>query len=185
MTENDESDIRRLLFDYIKKNPGASFRILLSAFRMSEGNLRYHLQYLERKKRITFEKEGRDRCYFTYARKMSPYANDVELSSKQERLLDLIQSNPGITPEELRVRCGENGHSFTYDLRKLREGKLVWYVKRGSRTGYEALTQERLEDELFLEMVRRFTDGEATKDEVLSMVSRLEERRKEMQKGRI
>jgi predicted transcriptional regulator len=179
MTENDGSDIRRLLFDYIKKNPGASFRVLQTAFRMTEGNLRYHLHYLESKKRIIFEKEGRDRCYFTYAKKRSPYAKDMELSSDQERLLELIQRNPGLSPEELRVRCGKNDSSFTYDLRKLREGKLIWHVKRGDRYGYEAVTQERLEDEMFLDLVKRFTEGEATKDEVMTLVSRLERRRKD------
>ena len=177
MTENDESDIRRLLFDYIKKNPGTSFRVLKTAFRMSEGNLRYHLQYLERRKRIIFEKEGRDRCYFTFARKRSPYNSEMELTKEQDRLLDLISGNPGITTEELRIRSGENHSSFIYDLRKLREGKLVWRVKRGSKTGYESVTQERLEDELFLDLVRKFTEGEATKDEVMMLVSRMEKRR--------
>lgn len=174
MTENDDSDIRRLLFDYIKKNPGASFKVLRTAFRMSEGNLRYHLQYLERKRRIVFEKEGRDRCYFTMARKRSPYGVEVELSHNQGRLMDIIHHEPGITVEELRSRSGGKASSFDYDLRKLRENKLVWRVRRGNIVGYEAVTRERTENELFLEMVRRFTEGKLTKGELMAMVSKLE-----------
>jgi predicted transcriptional regulator len=174
MTDNDGSDIRRLLFDYIRKNPGASFKVLQAAFRMSEGNLRYHLQYLERKKRIVFEKEGRDRCYFTMVRKRSPYAAEVDLSRGQERILDTVMRNPGITCEELRARSGENGASFEYDLRRLRENHLVWRVKRDGRIGYEAVNGERVEKEMFLEMVRRFTEGKLSKAELMAMVSRME-----------
>jgi predicted transcriptional regulator len=179
MAEFRETDIRKLQYDYIKKNPGASFKILKNVFRMSEGNLRYHLHYLERKERIMIEKEGRDRCCFpTIGKRLSTHPG-VELTLVQERMMDLIVNDPGIASDDLMLSSHQNRRSFEYNLRKLREMGLIRRSMKGTRPGYEALMDALILQEKFLETVKRFTEGHATKEELMDMVTRLERVKRE------
>ncbi len=174
MNEYKESDIRRLLHEYIKKNPGASFKILKNVFKMSEGNLRYHLHYLERKNQIKFEKNGRDLCYFSpFNARLKPMS-DVELTPVQERIFDLIKNRPCIPTKKLMDLSGENKPSFDYNVRILRESGLIWMVHNGSTSGYRVINDERSAEELLLKMVKMFTEGQVSKEELMKIVSLLE-----------
>ena len=71
MFAHEESPIehrsRRLIFRYISTNPGVSFGSIKRFFDMNTSTLKYHLHYLERKKRVSSTREGGKRCFFTKA----------------------------------------------------------------------------------------------------------------------
>ena len=55
---------RRLLLNYIKSHPGVSFGEVRDVFEMNDSTLRYHLRYLERSRKVTSERVGRERHYY-------------------------------------------------------------------------------------------------------------------------
>ena len=171
---------RRLLYDYISENPGSTFKVLKSAFKLTDGTLRYHLGYLQKRRKIVQEKKGREKCYFSYLKKRFPFSDpNLHLSENQEFLLDLISKHPTIGYRELKERSGMDTASFSYNLKKLKRLKLVWRVNRGSSIGYEIVTREKLADEMFLILVNRYLDGEVEKDDMMDIIERLKEYREE------
>ena len=51
-----EHPTRKVLYQFIVENPGASFQLILNILKVPEGTLRYHLQQLQRSKRIIKER---------------------------------------------------------------------------------------------------------------------------------
>lgn len=170
---------RKLLYEYISENPGSTFKVLKSAFKLTDGTLRYHLGYLQRRRRIVQEKKGREKCYFCYLKKRFPFTDpNLNLTGKQEFLLDLISKHPIIGYKELKQRSGMDKPVFSYNLKKLKKLKLVWRVNRNGKTGYEIVTQERLADEMFLILVNKYLDGDMEKDEMIDILEKLKDYRK-------
>jgi len=171
---------RGLLLQYISDNPGASFVLLKDVFKMTDGTLRYHLDYLQKKRRIALEKHGGKRCYYPFIRKCYPYSEgSIELNEEQQRLLDIIATSPGVHFSVLKKRSGLGNGTFVYNLNRLKERKLIWRRRGEGGLGYEVITRERIADEVFLSLVNRFLDGELDKDSLNEMVDRLETYRKE------
>jgi predicted transcriptional regulator len=175
-----DHNTRRLLFEYISDNPGSTFKVIRSAFKLTDSTLRYHLGYLQRRKKIVQEKKGREKCYYSYLKKRFPFSDpNLNLSGKQERLLQIISQNPDITYKELKTRSGMDRASFSYNLRKLKRMKLIWRVTKKGKTGYDIVTKEGLADEMFLILVRKYLDGDVDKDEMIDILDKLKDYRGE------
>lgn len=182
MAESTYKDhkMRRLILDYIGENPGASFITLKNVFRMSESTLRYHLDYMLRKRRIALEKEGGKRCYYPYVRRCYPYAHGrIELNDEQRRLLDIISISPGISNHDLKARSGLSNGTFAYNLNRLKEVRLVWGRRGNDGFGYEVVTRERIADKVFLLLLDKYLDGGIDRSELQEFYEKLEEYRKE------
>ena len=50
-----ENETRKLVYDHIMAHPGVSFIVLKSVLKLNDSTLRYHLNYLERSKKISFD----------------------------------------------------------------------------------------------------------------------------------
>ncbi|MGA1873309.1 MAG: MarR family transcriptional regulator [Thermoplasmatota archaeon] len=165
---------RRLLKEYISENPGVSFKLLMNALNINKGTLSYHLGYLMRKRVIVQEKKGRERCYFSYIKKRFPYTGGrVNLNMEQERILEIVSINPGISVDSLRRRTGLKRSSFNYNLNKLKELRLIWRIKTRDGFGYEIVTEEKLRDRMFLVLVSKFTKGDIDRDTLMELVDEL------------
>lgn len=165
---------RRLLKEYISENPGITFKILMNAFNINKGTLTYHLGYLMRRRMIVQEKKGRERCYFSYIKKRFPFTSpNLELNDEQEHLLEIISNEPGISNDILRKRSGLKISSFTYNLNRMKNLKLIWRVKGRDGFGYEIVTEEKLKDKMLLILVTRFTNGEMDRDTLMRMIDEL------------
>jgi predicted transcriptional regulator len=167
---------RRLLYQFITENPGASFQFILKILKIPEGTLRYHLQHLQRSNRIVKEKKGKNLCYYSKFRRDNPECHlDAKLNSRQELLLGLIRNEPGINRKELMIRAKSSRRSLNYDLRRLRDLRLVMKVETGDGKGYEALSKDRLKDEMFKILVDRMLKGELTLEKFKLLKERLED----------
>ncbi len=174
-----DNKTRRLIFQYISDNPGISFPFLKDAFKLNEGTLRYHLDYLLRKDRIVLEKNNGKRCYFTSIKKRFPYSDKgLKLNDNQRILLEIISNNPGISFGRLGRLSGMESGPFAYNLNKLKTLKLIWKTKKGEGFGYELLTKEKISDEIILILLNKFMDGEVEEDSLMEMFDKLEEYRK-------
>jgi predicted transcriptional regulator len=171
---------RMLLYEYISENPGPTFKVLKSAFKLTDGTLRYHLGYLQKRRRIVQEKKGREKCYFSYLRKKFPFTDpSLHLNKSQEFLLELVSRYPGISFKDLKRRSGMDRASFDYNLKKLKRSKLIWKIDRNGSKGYEIVTKERLADEMFLALVNKYLDGEIGKDDMMEILRKLRSYREE------
>jgi predicted transcriptional regulator len=153
---------KRLLF-YIAENPGATFQTLKRVFRINDGTLRYHLDYLRRKKKIRQIKKDNRRTYVPSELRMdlhAPTSRRRELSREQKRLLDLIILDPGISRSELLDRSREPRKQLSYNLNRLNELGFIWKARSGGRTGYAPITSKELYRQAYAVIVDRLLDEE-------------------------
>jgi predicted transcriptional regulator len=106
-----ENKKRRMIYNHILAYPGVSFGIMKKIFDIAESTLRYHLKYLEGADEIKSHLEGKIRCYYPiqniifYSRTESEFET-VRLNPTQQRILENIQRNPGITQKGLLLETG-------------------------------------------------------------------------------
>ncbi len=153
---------KRLLF-YIAENPGTTFQTLKRVFRINDGTLRYHLDYLRRKKKIKQIKKDNRRTYVPSELRVdlhAPTSKRRELSREQKRLLDLIILDPGISRSELLERSREQRKKLSYDLTRLNELGFIWKVKARGKTGYAPITTRELYRQAYAVIVDRLLVGE-------------------------
>jgi predicted transcriptional regulator len=168
-------NIRPLLLEHIRRHPGISFQVLLSAFKIPEGTLRYHLDRLRKDKKIVQEKIKNSRCYFPYLSKRFPQCpGNVRLTREQEILLDMIDENPGITRKEIMQRMRMDRKTLTYNLKRFRALRLIWKVKEDGVEGFEVITRDKLKAEMFRILVRNFADGEIDRESFFLALDELE-----------
>ncbi len=169
-----EHRTRRVLKEYISDNPGVTFKLLMNVLNLNKGTLTYHLEYLLKKRVIVQEKKGRERSYFSYIKKKFPYTDSkVKLNGEQERILEIVSINPGISVRLLRKRSALKMSSFNYNLNKLKSLRLIWRISVKGGYGYEIITEEKLKDRMFVILVSRFAKGEIDRNTLMRLIDEL------------
>ena len=179
MVEQTENRKRKVLLNYIIAHPGVSFTELLNILDINKSTLRYHLKYLERKREVTSSIHNGMRHYtcFGASTKETTGVPATSFSGLQSYLLNLIIDNPGITRKALSRLTGLEKHVITYNVEKLVENDLVWKVRRGKNIGYEYITRESLNLELFKLLLDNYLKGEIDKQTFIRLKEELEKRR--------
>ncbi len=156
---------RKLIYNFISTRPGSSFKVIKNFFEMNKSTLSYHLKYLERNKKISSKPEGKHRCYYcTNNIQLGSHVIDTgehaNLTATQHTLVKLIQNNKGITNKELIGRTKLNRKNLHYNIKKLREKKLIWAVKSSGILGYEYVTEEKLRHEMATTLISKLLSNE-------------------------
>lgn len=131
-------ETRRRVFQFIRAHPGLHLRALERRLGIALGNLRYHLDYLERENFVTSRSDGYRKTYFS--------ARDVYLLDR-DRLALLRQRVPRriilhlvLTPtssfEDLRDLVGVSKSTLSFHLKKLTETGVVTVRRREGRNEY-------------------------------------------------
>ena len=167
--------MRRIVYNYISENPGVAFGRIKKMLEMNASTLKYHLRYLEKSNKVFSQKEGKKRCYFCEERPgfdLDPMSGiDLDsLSKKQQRLLGLIRSNPGITRKDLLSNLNIDRKALTRDLRKLQDKKIVLKVDKG----YEYITNERLKEMIYKRLLMRLLNDEIDEEQFKAVKRKLE-----------
>jgi predicted transcriptional regulator len=170
---------RRVVYNYISKHPGVSFGTIMGILDLTEGTLRYHLNYLERGKKILSKSEGKHRCYYSNCKVKSSLKPILEfdlttLTKPQQRILTIIQQHPGIPVRELVKLTKLNKRDLQYNLKKLRDEMVIWKVGNGRNTRYEYMTKDKLKNELFKLLILKFLKDEIDKETYLFLKEELE-----------
>jgi predicted transcriptional regulator len=151
---------RKLIYNFISTHPGSSFKIIKNLFDMNKSTLSYHLNYLERNRKVISKREGRNRCYYCAYEAASKLGKRSNLTYTQRKLVNIIQDTPGITNKELMSRIKINRKNLHYNIKKLRELKLIWAVKRNGELGYEYVTEEKLRHEMATTLISKLLSNE-------------------------
>jgi len=147
LDSDSKSDIRRKIANYIRVHPGTSYKTIKTIFELSDGALRYHLSYLEKKNII--RSDDNKRIYFP-----TGFAEKKDLSRTQQLLITTIKYNPGITQKELAVKTRINRLTVRLNTKYLIDKELLSTVKIGKEIHHFFISPEELEK---TKMMRLFT----------------------------
>jgi predicted transcriptional regulator len=183
MTRGDdalEHQTRKMIYEYIYSHPGAAFNTLKNFFNMHPSTLMYHLTYLERASKITCKKEGGHNYYTCKLHSqldmtLFQRSRFNTISKPQKRLVGLINEHPGITKKELMLKTRMEGRSLSYHVKRLIELKFLWEVNNGSEMGYEFISREKLNQEMFNRLLKKLLKEEITEDQFYKIKKKLEE----------
>ena len=170
-----------MVYSYISRHPGVSFGTIMGVLDLTEGTLRYHLNYLERGDKILSRSKGKHRCYYTTQRTRSDLKPILEfdtntLTKPQQRILTIIKQYPGITISELLSITRLNKRALQYNLKKLRDLRIIWKVGNGRNTCYEFITKRKLHNELFKLLIIKFLNDEIDEETYLLLRDELEKK---------
>ena len=102
-----DHETRRMIYNHILTYPGVPYITLKNIYDLTDGTLRYHLEYLEKAERILSNIENGKRVYYPIqndvsdARLFAGKTRSYKFTSIQQKILNTIKRIPGITQKEL------------------------------------------------------------------------------------
>jgi len=167
---------RKRLYDYIIDHPGVSFQVLQEAFRMKDGTLRYHLQYLLSQGEIVKGGDGHRRIYYCTGMKRNVLLGRPipgKLNDQQRRILEVVALDPGISRGDLWMRTKQTRKELSENLRSLMDLGLIWKVKTAKGEGFEFITETGMYREVYSILLDRLVKGEVSIGEFEDLRDRL------------
>jgi len=136
-----ENFVRGQIFGFIQANPGTHYNYIKRALRINNGALAYHLNVLESDELILSKNDGIYRRFYPKnAAIPEAESNDginythVQLNGTQDKIINLIQSNPGMTQKAIAKRLGKSNQVINYNINAMAEIGLVQVERDGNKT---------------------------------------------------
>jgi predicted transcriptional regulator len=175
----EENQIRKMIFIHIKEYPGVSFSKLKRFYDLNDGTLRYHLNYLERAKKISSKLENGKLHYYPYAKSTIDPKSTITnsrsnaLTPHQELILNAIKQNPGVNQTELIAKTTLKRHVLTYNISQLIDLGMVKKNNHVKHVCYEYVPDELLQYELLKMLTVKFLNNEIDEQTYLKLRSKL------------
>ena len=177
-----ENDTRKLIYDHVIAHPGVSFIELKSVFKLNDSTLRYHLNYLEKSKKISFGLEKGRRYYYPHSGdghviQKAEETNTLiayELSGAQERIISIIKMYPKINQKELATKTRINRITLSKNLNKLMNLCLVRKIPNGNKVQYEYLENKELRYEILKRLIKKLLNNEIDEETFLKLKRQLD-----------
>jgi predicted transcriptional regulator len=175
-----ENKLRRMIYNHIVTYPGVSFNNLKNIFELTDGGLRYHIDYLERNKKISIDMNNGTRCYYPHHDSVSAPATSSDmmemhrLNPVQELILNTIKLYPGITQKELVIQTRLNRFQVANNLNKLYGLKLVRKYQNSRNVCYEYIPDSELKYKMLKKLVIKLLKGEIDEKTFLECKRRLD-----------
>lgn len=175
-----ENKIRKMVFNLIVEYPGVSFNKLKNIFEISDSNLRYHLNYLEKNDKISSALEHGIKCYYphpasvTISKKTQGVLESHKLNPYQKRLLTTIMRYPGINQKELIKKTGIDRSKARRNLFTLKNLTLIKNSKRHNTTCYEYIPDVEMKYTIMRDLVMKFLNNEIDEQMFINLKKRLE-----------
>ncbi|MCK5561421.1 MAG: winged helix-turn-helix transcriptional regulator, partial [Thermoplasmata archaeon] len=132
--------IRKVIFEFIKENPGKHYRAILNDLDLPMGVLSYHLDRLEKGQYIKSIQDGGFRRYYI---KGSDTENQFYISNIQELILTVIKENLGISQSRIAELMGVSKKVINYHVNILDKGGLITVEKHGRESACYTIDRKR------------------------------------------
>jgi predicted transcriptional regulator len=175
-----ENEKRRMIYNHISAYPGVSFNVLKNIFELSDGALRYHLNYLEKNNKINCGVDKGTRCYYPSENvgkvQMKPgEAVEIQrLTPLEERILDSVKYYPGITQKELANRTKLTRFQVSKNIKSLESMNLINKYHSERNVCYEFVPDEELKFKIIKRLVIRLLKNEIDEETFLKLLKALE-----------
>jgi predicted transcriptional regulator len=123
-----EHQRREAIYNYIKEHPGDHFRSIMNELNLEVGTLSYHVNKLESEGYIKSRQDGMYRRFYSIDAKID---GRLILSELQERILNFIKSNPGITGSNIANQFGMDRKIIRYHVGVLEKLGIIYTEKSG------------------------------------------------------
>ena len=123
-----ENENRRQIVAIINSQEGITFTDLMEELGLKNGALAYHLYTLERRRYIKSVKDGKFRRFYPRG------ARVTGLSSLEEKIINVIRSNPSISQREIANLIESTPQTVNYNIKKLIQRGVVYLRKDGKQT---------------------------------------------------
>lgn len=133
----DESENRRLIYDYIKKNPGAHLRMITRELQMGMGATQHHLDVLEKSGKIRSKRINIYRHY--YAVEVLEAEHNILAFLRQETARDIIiflMEHPRSTQSDIVNFKSFSAPAISWHMSRLEEAGLISSIKEGRTIRY-------------------------------------------------
>lgn len=133
----DESENRRLVYDYIKKNPGAHLRMITRELQMGMGATQHHLDVLEKSSKIISKRINIYRHY--YAVEVLEAEHNILAFLRQETARDILlflMEHPHSTQSDIMNFKNFSAPTISWHMSRLEESGLVNSIKEGRTIRY-------------------------------------------------
>ncbi len=151
---------RRRIYQFIRSNPGLHLRALGKQLGIALGDLRYNLDYLEKRQLISSRSDGYRKTFFS-VKDVFPRDRDVLALLRQRtprRIVLHLMLRENSTFEELRGVLGVSKSTLSFHLRKLTGKGLVKTSRLNGRNLY-GLPDKEAVAELLITYKESFLDA--------------------------
>jgi predicted transcriptional regulator len=148
-SSEDKNEIRPKIANYIKMHPGTSFKTIKTIFGTSDSNLRYHLRTLEKNGEI--KSDDNKRIYYPIG-----HLGESKLNKTQQRLVNIIKRNPGITQKELSIKSKTNRLTTKNNINILVDKDMLSIIRIGKELHHFYIYPEELREKRVLRLITKF-----------------------------
>jgi predicted transcriptional regulator len=131
-----ENEHRVDILTQILNNPGIHQNELRRSCNLQKGQLQWHLDVLLSNKIIKKERHGQYTIYFPITASVEAIENFKNLPMKSEttsKILEIIQTNLGITSSEIAKKMNLARNTVKYHIDKLSENNLIYFKEKGRK----------------------------------------------------
>ncbi|MFX1307542.1 MAG: winged helix-turn-helix transcriptional regulator [Promethearchaeota archaeon] len=136
LTDIFENENRLNILREILKNPGIHQNELLRNCDLQKGQLQWHLDVLLKNRIIKKEKYGQYTIYFPITSSIESIEHFKNLPTKSEtteKVLEIIQKNPGINSSKISRILNLSRNTIKYHIDKLSENDLIYLKEKGRK----------------------------------------------------
>gem|GEM_PF-6785836 len=132
--------LRRRIYVYVQNNPGEHFRSILVNLNLTNGTLAHHLYTLEKENLIRSQRDGLYRRFYPAGYHIEE--DKVNLSPLQKRILELVESRPGLSQKDISLGLGISNSTVNYNVKSMKEKKVIEVRKMGKSTHIYPISTE-------------------------------------------
>ncbi len=133
----DDSENRTRVYDYIKKNPGAHLRMITRELDMGMGATQHHLDILEKSGKVRSKRINIYRHY--YAVEILEAEHGILALLRQQTAMDILtylMEHPRSTQSDIINFMGFSAPTISWHMSRLEEAGLVRSIKEGRTVRY-------------------------------------------------
>jgi len=146
MNEKFLLENRRLIHDYILRNPGSHLRKIERDLDINLGTLRHHLRHLEKERVISSRTEKNLKIYFV-AGKLGASHKTISSLLQQKRFRDIILTTittPGLTHREIADKLSLKPSTLSKYIKVLEERGIVYHERLERERHYYVVDEKEV-----------------------------------------